>query len=797
MFDWGISAGALWLAPLLGGAVDRPYALLVVTLCAVAAAARLRTTAAAPSTSYAGLGLALALGLCFVQLVPLPPSLRAWLAPGSDADLRQILHGLTKPGTWLPLSLDAPSTLNEAACLAGMLCLLLTLPAPPESPSQHDPSPDRETRSQDRKNSMALAVLAAAATVAGLGLLAALGVALPSPVGVPGQGTTRALLPAGLHNANHMAALCGMGALLALAWPPLQSLPWTHPQAVLSRLLWVLCNVALVGTLSRAGILSWGIAQALLVVLLSRHGTQDADPARRNRRSHLLWLVFFALALLLLYSLLPDGATQRLTSRFSLHELRSIHQPGSKVVAWLEALPILRGHLILGIGHGAGENIFQHSQSLAGRMRFVYLENQWLQLIFDFGVAGGVPLLTMLALFARDALRQRSGRDPLWLAAGLGLAALAVHNLFDFNAAVLGVSLPALVLVSIVEVRRFALPRRSMWALVAVTLILVLFAFRFSASHDEEGATIRQLASRPETPLPVLIQQGEGAMRRHPFDSHIPALVAARLVQGDHPDARTWLNRALLANPRDTLALQETARLLAKRGHTDDALLFLRQAIQHGDDADRRRSLRLLSELATDAQAIRTALPLPSDVDALLDEAGALPTPRWTLIADVARAALDEDPHRSRAAYWLGRSALTARDGWAARQALSALLASPTDLPVLVVADLIDLLGQLGPIPDADRLARDALRRSRAPEWLLALATLDLRKSPADRSDARTLLREVLDRLDRSGEGIARSLVARAHELLADVEEGDGNVNLALSHRQSAAALRTDASPAP
>ena len=85
------------LAPLLGGTAGRPYTLVIAGLCGLVAIfvgvhEQLRRRAV-PLSGFA-IFLGLALLLCGLQLVPLPPGLRASLAPGSDTLLRQILSPL-------------------------------------------------------------------------------------------------------------------------------------------------------------------------------------------------------------------------------------------------------------------------------------------------------------------------------------------------------------------------------------------------------------------------------------------------------------------------------------------------------------------------------------------------------------------------------------------------------------------------------------------------------------------------------------------------------------------------------
>lgn len=751
------------------------------------------------AVSYAGCGLLLAAVLCLLQTLPLPPGLRALLAPGSDADLRQILQGLPAwphPQTaWLPLSVDPGSTAGEAVSLSAALCLLVSLGA--VGPSEPPGAPT------DAQKPLRLAgwLVAAPTLTCLLGALAALGLALPSPIAVPGPGATRALLAAGLYNSNHMAALAGLGALVSLGLVlslPTRGRPWLRPLLLLSS---GLCNVALLGTLSRAGIATWLAAQAALWAW----ALYSARRGDRRRRAAIVRLGLFGLLCSVLFcALLAERVPALLHQRLAGFPLASLAAPGSKIHVWREALPVLRGHLLFGVGHGAGENLLQHVHALAGRMRFVYLENGWLQLFFDFGLLGTGLLLGCLGLALRDALRDAlRSSDPrlpptLRQAVLLALLALSLHNLFDFNLAVAGVAWPALGLVALVEHRRFLVSARLVFALALLTLLGVFVIAAFAPSHDQDGATLRQIASDSNTPPTTVVARGEEASARHPFDSYLPALVGARLLQDDLPvQARLWLNRALLRNPRDPLALRETARLQWLTGYSLDAPLFLRLAITHGDDEDQRRSLDLLAQRAASAEEARLALPSSEFLVALLDVAGNATAPRWSLIDDLARSALPPATAPAatveRAAYWLGRSALAQRRATAARDALTQLLSLPgspgSQLPALLVADLLDLQTDSGQPQDAARLGQAALTRSRPVEWLLATARASLRLTPAPLSEVRPLLDEALAS-SQALTSTSRPLLARAHEIYADLETAAGNPTAALVHTRAAASLR-------
>lgn len=784
----------LVVCPLLGGTADRPYTLVMAgaaALLCVATSLVLRRPIAA---SYAAVGLALAVLLCLLQLVPLPPGLRALLSPGSDADLRLLLAGLPacpQPQmAWLPLSVDAGATAHEAVSLAAALCLLLTLGAGQSRASASPPTV------LDGPYPLGWLILTATG-VCLLGALSALGLALPAPVAVPGPGATRALLAAGLYNSNHMAALSGLGAVLALGLALSQPAGVATGWRSLLLLACGLCNVALLGTLSRAGILAWLLAQALLLAWSLRSAPRSD---RASRAATLRLGLIGLLSTVLLVALLADRAPALLRDRLTGSAWTGLAAPGSKLHVWREALSLIRGHLPLGIGHGAGENLLQHIHAASGRMRFVYLENQWLQLILDFGLLGGGLLFACLAFALRDARRQTDARLPPTLQATvfLSLLALALHNVFDFNLAIAGVQWPALGLVALVERRRFVLPTAAVTGLALFTLLSVPLVARWAPSHDEDGAALRRLASDDRTPLATVVAEGGAAMARHPFDSYLPALVAARLLQGERPDdARPWLNRALLANPRDPLALRETARLQWRTGRPLDALLFISLAITHGDDDDRRRSLALLAQQATDGAEARRGLPAPTVLPDLLDIAGSAAAPRWPFIADLARSALppatEPAATTERAAYWLGRSALAQRDSAAGLAALPQLLALPpgngSAFPTLLIADLLDLLTDAGRAEDALRMGRLALVRARSTEWLLATARAGLRVMPLDAVAIRPLLDEVLAS-PQALSPTARPLLARAHELYAELETTQGNPTAAQVHRQAATRLR-------
>ncbi|MFO0574014.1 MAG: tetratricopeptide repeat protein [Polyangia bacterium] len=773
------------VAPLLGGTAERPYTLLVAACCgALALWTGWRRPEPRVPVSWFTLLLALATGVTLLQVVPLPPAVRGVLAAGSDPTLRLLLAE-SGPAAWLPLSVDPAATWNEAARLLGYLCLLLALA--------------HRLRRRGDSRLLVGAVVLAAGLVALLGLAAGLGVELPPPVGIPADARTRALLPAALHNPNHLAALLSVGAVLTIGLIAGAD----RSSGMGPRALWgvlVLLDVALLGTLSRAGVALGLLAQAVTALLLL---DSPRRPSRTGRRAGLglrlgLGVLFAAgLAALLLPSALPS-----LVERFHSLPRGELSTPGSKVEAWREALPLLAGHWPLGVGRGAFELAFQGTHRLSATTRFVYLENTWLQLVLDWGVPAGGALLGLGLLGLRDAVRVRrpgpSGRRRR--AALAALILLAAHDVVDFSLEVGGVAVAAIALLALCERARHHVSTRWLLGLGGGAVALALFAALRCPSHDEDGARLRERVQRPDATTASVLALGREVTRRHPLDSYLWATVAAWLQRDGEAAAAAWVNRALLANPRDVGARQVGALLLAEHGHRAQALELLRQALSDGDFGQRRWLYRTAVRLAAAGQPAELLAAVPADparrpvlLGELLDELGSLQPVPWSLVRGVAQAALQEGaPSLAEpAALWSGRAVLAQHDVAAAASAASRLrLAAEPAGSALLWAGLIDLLIDGG----------DPSQQARAAELATAAATASTRPEP-HRALGRLATRA--GRLDEARQHLERGLqlarddqtAALLHDARAELEERAGNLHRAELERSLAARRRSGDRP--
>ena len=782
----------LWLpvvvAPLMAGTAERPYTLVLAGLCGLAglwAAARAYGRRERLHGSWFAVALLVAALATLLQCVPLPPGLRALLAPGSEATLRELWTQLGgEPARALPLSVDPSATGNEGVRLLGYLSLLLALGA--------------ALRRRGDRRRLGRVIYGSASLVAALGGLTALGVALPAFCAVPADGATRALLPAAFYNSNHLAALLAVGTVVTVGAVGDAA---SRSQRVFLGLLLALQELALLATLSRAGIVI-GLGGQLVVLMSGRWAS--------GRSAGFCGSLLGALLVAGLVVVASPTWFSALRERFFALSATELLTEGGKLHAWRDALPLLRGHWAFGVGRGAFEDAFASYHRLGGATRFVYLENEALQALIDWGVPLGLGLGALLGLGLRDAARglgwrprpaptavsgddsgagggAASHRSGVRRAALVALVGLMIHNTVDFSLEVGGVAVAALALLALIEQPRFTV--RPVWgvALAVATLLGAATVWRFCPSHDEDGARLHALAISPACPPAEVVAVGTQAARRHPLDSYLYATVAARLWHAQLPEALGWVNRALLANPRDLGARRTSALILTQYGHREQALRTLALALPDANRAQRWWIYHTALALAPTPAELLRLLPtaadwLPADLtpglfaDELLElfgESAGLPWPLVRAVAEWGRA------HQATTALpWLGRCVLAQRDATAAGELIAALKSAGG--PPLLLADLLTLLIEAGRLDEAELVSRTVLSDLGATAVLLSRALLLDRRGQLDAA------RALLDTAQTTAED--RALRSRVHEARAELETRAGNLHRAQLERVAAAA---------
>lgn len=104
---------------------------------------------------------------------------------------------------------------------------------------------------------------------------------------------------------------------------------------------------------------------------------------------------------------------------------------------WRDTFSMIRANPLLGVGLGAYETAFSIYSKSDGSLRVPQAHNDYLQVVADSGVIGGLIALWFIVLVFRAVSRGVRSGDRLYaglaLGSGAGIFGLLVHSLFDFN----------------------------------------------------------------------------------------------------------------------------------------------------------------------------------------------------------------------------------------------------------------------------------------------------------------------------------------------------------------------------
>ncbi|HYO55128.1 O-antigen ligase family protein [Archangium sp.] len=514
--------------------------------------------------------LALPLGagalLCLLQLVPLPPGLLSVLSPEATGlrDFVLVPLGLEGPR---PLSMDPPATWRE---LARHLAYLLIFVAAVQV-----------CRSGRARRRLLTTLAFTGAAVAVVGLLHAL-LGLDRLFGVLAFVHARPPLVTPFGNPNHLAAFLGLSATVSLG---LALSSRGRARAAPYVMATVLGGAGVLLSLSRGGIAFFVfgmLAFALLLLLARRAGTERARAWRRGGTVLLCLLAVLAVG--------GQAASERLAAELetadSVEELRH-----GKMELWPVLASVARA-FPLGLGRGAFESVFPRYQTQPVINTSTHPENAVLQLATEFGVPG--LLLLAVGLWGFGRLLRREGLDAAELAVLAGVAALGLHDLFDFSLELPASAVAAWVALASVarpggregsEAPRGHAPPRALAVGVALTVValaaLVPGRSTLATAEAELGALVAARA-----PLAEVRARGLVLIDRHPADHALQDLLGlahADVGRAEAVEALAFANRALFLNPVDARAHRVAARALLTLGRRTQAFLEYRLAFEAGD----------------------------------------------------------------------------------------------------------------------------------------------------------------------------------------------------------------------
>ncbi len=235
-------------------------------------------------------------------------------------------------------------------------------------------------------------------------------------------------------------------------------------------------GIAAVASLSRGGIISIIASLIFLVVLSARLPKRDHVSSShdfRNKRG--LSLIFArlmsahpfavrgaivlavaAIIALGMFWLGPDALVERIAKgQPAAQGQQESALFSNRAWVWRDTLTMIQSNPIVGVGLGAYDTAFSIYTKSDGSLRVPQAHNDYLQVIADCGIVGGVIAVWFLIILFRAIGRGIRSRDPLLsgitLGGGAGIFAMLIHSLFDFNLQLPSNALLFLVLVASVS----------------------------------------------------------------------------------------------------------------------------------------------------------------------------------------------------------------------------------------------------------------------------------------------------------------------------------------------------------
>lgn len=431
---WGVDLGLLGclvLTPLaLGGRHDMGRLVYAssVALAAISMAAGAMASGRSLRLPSTPLLLALAaVSVVAFQLVPLPASWLAGLAPGHGALLP--LWSVDTPfGPWRTVSLAPAETLEGLAVLASHALLFLVVLNRIDSPS-------------DLQNLLRWVAGAALAMAA----LAVAQSAFPSDrllwlYDHPARSFAHGL-QGSFANRNHLAhfLVLGVAALSAFAVGESAKAPRSRRRsakperkaslAAYALALIVVLVVVTLATKSRGGAV--GLAAAVLVAAGIRW---RAGRLRLVQVIALAGVIVSATAGLSLFGY--EGVAGRLDDLVS-GEIEELDSTAGRRLIWAANARAFLANPWLGHGAGSHKHVYPSYIDGPSALEFTHAESSYLQIATENGIGGlAVLCLGIGAVLACVLRRPRPGQSEadvaLWAALGAGIAASLVHAVVDF-----------------------------------------------------------------------------------------------------------------------------------------------------------------------------------------------------------------------------------------------------------------------------------------------------------------------------------------------------------------------------
>lgn len=198
--------------------------------------------------------------------------------------------------------------------------------------------------------------------------------------------------------------------------------------------------IALVMTNSRGGMLSMVCEIMFLAIVAAtamRRGRSEEgeDRGTRMRAAAARIGLGFAMIVAVFFGVIYFGGEDAISRLVGT--VNSADPTTGRAHFWSGTIEIIKDHPLLGTGLGSFGAVYPRYDTASGAYRLEQAHNDYLQILSDAGVVGGLLALVFVVALFRMALRRMQSRDKM--RRGIALGALAgctgalVHSFFDFT----------------------------------------------------------------------------------------------------------------------------------------------------------------------------------------------------------------------------------------------------------------------------------------------------------------------------------------------------------------------------
>jgi O-antigen ligase len=205
----------------------------------------------------------------------------------------------------------------------------------------------------------------------------------------------------------------------------------------------MMMGVAAVLSLSRGGIISVAASMLFLALMSARLPKRQNETARKRGLPRLASQMAVVIGITVLIAagifwMGADPVINRVTQAPpSASDVPKESFFSSRGWVWRDTFAMIRANPALGVGLGAYETAFSIYTQSDGSLRVPEAHNDYLQIVADCGIVGGLIALWFIASLFRHVASGTRSHDPLFaglaLGSGAGVFGMLVHSLFDFN----------------------------------------------------------------------------------------------------------------------------------------------------------------------------------------------------------------------------------------------------------------------------------------------------------------------------------------------------------------------------